>query len=98
MKDTLTSLLTLAIMVVGLALIIGGPRAVHFLFAPFISGIRQLLRVLFVALIILVLVSAAMNAIRPHTPSTPEDVVASQGNVIHSDTRHIDNGEMRAGH
>ena len=61
MKNTLTSLLTLAIMVIGLALIIGGPGAVRFLFAPFLSGIRAVVRVFFVALIVLVLLAALFS-------------------------------------
>ena len=61
MKNTLTSLLTLVIMIIGLALIIGGPGAVRFLFAPFLSGIRVVVRVFFVALIVLVLVAALFS-------------------------------------
>jgi hypothetical protein len=61
MKNTLTSMLTLVIMIIGLALIIGGPGAVRFLFAPFLSGIRVVVRVCFVALIVLVLVAALFS-------------------------------------
>ena len=62
MKNTLASLLTLIIMVIALAMIIGGPRAVRFLFAPFLSGIQQAAQRLFVALIVLVLVAAAISS------------------------------------
>jgi hypothetical protein len=64
MKGTLTSMLTLIIMVIALAMIIGGPRAVRFLFAPFLSGIQQAAQRLFVALIVLVLVAAAISSKR----------------------------------
>lgn len=76
MKDTFTSLLTLLVMVIGLALIIGGPRAVRFLFAPFLFCIRQSIRVLFVALVVIVLVAAAMSAKRSST-NQPADSAAS---------------------
>ena len=64
MKGMLTSLLTLVIMVIGLVLIIGGPGAVRFLFAPLFAGLRQAARLLFVALVVLILVAAALSSRR----------------------------------
>ena len=64
MKDTLASLLALVIMVIGLVMIVGGSRAVQFLFAPFLAVLRRVVQGLFVALIVLVLVVAAISSKR----------------------------------
>jgi len=67
MKGILTMLLTLVIMIIGLAMIIGGPGAVRFLFAPFLSGLRMVVRVVFVALIVLFVVAALLSGKRSAT-------------------------------
>lgn len=64
MKHAFTSVLTLIIMVIAVAMIIGGPRAVRFLFAPLLTGIQHAAQRLFVALIVLVLVAAALSSKR----------------------------------
>jgi len=61
MKDALTSLLTLIIMLLGLAMMVGGPRAVRFLFAPFIAGLQAVFRLIFVLLVIYFIAVAALN-------------------------------------
>ncbi len=62
MKDAVTTLFVLVIMVIGLALIVGGSGAVRFLFAPFIFGIRQLVRMCFVVLILIILVAVVVSS------------------------------------
>lgn len=64
MKDTLASLLMLVIMVIGLVMIVGGSRAVRFLFAPFLSFVRRVVQGLFVALIVFALMAAAISSKR----------------------------------
>lgn len=82
MKDTVTTPLTLVIMVIGLAVIIGGPGAVRFLFAPLLWTIRQGLRVCFVTLVILVLLVAAISGNKATPKQAREAAVpASQSGV-----------------
>jgi hypothetical protein len=58
MKGTFTSLLTLVIMVIGLAVIIGGTGAIRTLFAPVLEGIKRLVQRIFFVLIVIVVVTA----------------------------------------
>lgn len=79
MKDTALALLTLVIMAIGLAMIVGGPRAVRFLFAPIVAGVGFLVRAVFVLLIILAILASALSGRRgsPHLgTSTNEMAVA----------------------
>jgi len=94
MKSTLTSLLTLLIVIIGLAMIVGGSGAVRFLFAPFISEIQTVARWLFVILIVIILVVASFHG-KKSTPRQVRnmDATSSQGEVA---TTH--NGEVRNGH
>lgn len=71
MKDSLTTPLTLAIMVIGLAMMVGGPRAVRCLFAPFLIGLRCLAQRLFSALLVSIILAAALYSER-HEPSQAE--------------------------
>lgn len=79
MKDTAASLLTLVIMAIGLAMIVGGPRAVRFLFAPILAGVGFLVRAIFVLLILLVVLTAALSARRgsPHQGTSTNEMAAA---------------------
>lgn len=81
MTHPLASLLTLFIMVIGLALIIGGPGAVRFLFAPLLAGVQKAVRWVFIAVIVVLLILSAVS--RPR--SVPEHVRTSAATQPHSD-------------
>lgn len=71
MSDPLTALLTLIIMIIGLTLIIGGPRGVRYVFAPFVAVLRGAIRALFVALVLLLIASAVLRVGQSRSPQEP---------------------------
>lgn len=78
MNDPLTTLLTLIIMIIGLALIIGGLRGVRFVFAPFVVVLRGAIQALFVALILLLIASAVLRGGQSRSTQEPASAPVSQ--------------------
>ncbi len=92
MKEALTTMLTLVLMVIGLALIVGGPGALRFLFAPFVAGLWHALRVIFVVLVMLVLLAAVLSA-KKSSPEQAQEATTTVAEGTPENVGHPGAGE-----